>query len=128
MNYCTHCGAPLAEGAQFCTGCGTQANAMVTSQAAASPAAPPQFAPVAVSNAPPAPATSGSGCRNLAIGAVVLLVVIGALGIAGAYYAYHSVKQKATALLHGAGVVGNAVAHHDSDAHARRAASLRIGR
>ena len=80
---------------------------------------------VAVSNTPPAPATSGSGCRNLAIGAIVLLVVVGALGIVGAYYAYHSVKQKATAVLHGAGVVGNAVAHHDSHDRARNA-SVRI--
>ncbi len=114
MNYCTHCGVPLAEGAQFCTRCGTQANAVT--QAAASPAALPQFAPVTMSNTPPAPATSGSGCRNLAIGAAVLLVVVGALGIVGTYYAYHSVKQKATAVLHGAGVVSNAVARHDSDA------------
>jgi outer membrane protein OmpA-like peptidoglycan-associated protein len=114
MSYCTHCGAPVAEGVRFCTQCGTQANAVT--QTAASPAAPPQFAPVAMSNRPPAPATSGSGCRNLAIGAVVLLVLVGALGIVGTYYAYHSVKQKATAVLHGAGVVGNPVAHHDSDA------------
>jgi outer membrane protein OmpA-like peptidoglycan-associated protein len=116
MSYCTHCGAPLAEGIQFCTQCGTQANNLAASQTAAPPAAPPQFAPVAMSNRPPPPATSGSGCRNLAIGAVVLLVVIGALGIVGTYYAYHSVKQKATAVLHGAGVVGNAVAHRDSAA------------
>lgn len=116
MSYCTQCGKPLAAGAQFCIQCGAQASAATPSQTPALPAAPPQFAPVAVPNAPPAPATSGSGCRNLAIGAVVLLVVIGALGIVGTYYAYHSVKQKATAVLHGAGVVGNAVAHHDSDA------------
>jgi outer membrane protein OmpA-like peptidoglycan-associated protein len=115
MNYCTHCGASVAEGVQFCTQCGTQANTLTASQTAASPAAPPQFAPVAMSNRPPAPATSGNGCRNVAIGAVVLLVLIGALGIVGTYYAYHSVKQKATAVLHGPSVVGNAVAHHDSD-------------
>jgi len=116
MNYCTHCGAPLAEGVQFCIQCGTQANTLTASQTAVSPAAPPQFAPVAVSNTPRRPATRSSGCRNLAIGAVVLLVLIGALGIVATYYAYHSVKQKATAVLHGAGVVGSAVAQHDSNA------------
>ena len=101
MSYCTHCGAPLGEGVQFCTQCGTQANAVSASQTAPSPAAPPQLAPIAVSNTPPAAATNGSGCRNLAIGAALLLVVIGALGITGAYYAYRSVKQKAAVLLHG---------------------------
>ena len=116
MSFCTHCAAQLAEGVQFCTQCGTQANAVAASQTAQPPAAPQQFAPVAVSNTPSAAATSGSGCRNLAIGAIVLLVVVGAFGIVGTYYAYHSVKQKATAVLHGAGVVGNAAAHHDGHA------------
>jgi outer membrane protein OmpA-like peptidoglycan-associated protein len=116
MSYCTHCGAPLAEGVQFCTQCGAQASAATASQTAASPAAPPQFAPVAASNTPPATATGGNGCRNLAIGAAVVLIVVAALGAVGGYYAYHSVKQKATAVFHGAGVVGTAIAHHDSTA------------
>jgi outer membrane protein OmpA-like peptidoglycan-associated protein len=68
-----------------------------------------------VANTPPAAgaAASGSGCRNLAIGAAVVLIVVAALGAVGAFYAYRSVKQKATAVLHGAGVVGNAIAHHN---------------
>jgi outer membrane protein OmpA-like peptidoglycan-associated protein len=112
MSYCTQCGAPLTAGVQFCTQCGTQVNATTTSQIPASPAVPPQFDPVTVPNTTPAAAATGSGCRNLAIGAAVLLVVVAVLGVAGAYYAYRSVKQKATAVLHGAGVVGSAIAHH----------------
>lgn len=114
MSYCTQCGKPLAEGVQFCTQCGAPANAAATSQAPTPPTAPSQFAPVAVANTPSAAATtSGSGCRNLAIGAAVVLIVAAVLGAVGAYYAYRSVKQKASAVLHGAGVVGNAVGHHN---------------
>jgi outer membrane protein OmpA-like peptidoglycan-associated protein len=114
MSYCTQCGKPLAEGVQFCTQCGAQASAATPSQTPASPAAPPQFAPVAVANAPAAAAaTSGSGCRNLAIGAAVVLLIVAALGAVGAFYAYRSVKQKATAVLHSAGVISGAVGHHN---------------
>jgi outer membrane protein OmpA-like peptidoglycan-associated protein len=116
MSYCTKCGAPLVAGVQFCTQCGAKANAATAPQTAASSAVPPTFAPVTASNIPPAAAASGNGCRNLAIGAAVLLIVVVALGAVGAYYAYHSVKQKATAVLHGAGVVGGAIGHHDSAA------------
>jgi outer membrane protein OmpA-like peptidoglycan-associated protein len=44
----------------------------------------------------------------------VVLLLAAVLGVAGAYYAYHSVKQKATAVLHDAGVVSSAVTHHDA--------------
>jgi outer membrane protein OmpA-like peptidoglycan-associated protein len=114
MSYCTRCGAPLSEGVQFCTQCGAQANTVTASDVVASAGAPPHFSPVAAPNTPPAAAPSNSGCRNLAIGTVVVLIVIAALGTVGAYFAYHSVKQKATAMLHGAGVVASAVAPHDS--------------
>src|SRR5882757_6968818 len=114
MSYCTQCGAPLAAGAQFCTQCGAQANAAATSPTAASPDAQPQFAPVAVANTPPAAAaTSGSGCRNLAIGAAAVLIVVAVLGAVGAFYAYRSVKQKATAVLHGAGIASSSIARHN---------------
>jgi outer membrane protein OmpA-like peptidoglycan-associated protein len=114
MSYCTHCGAPLIAGVRFCTHCGALAD--VASPTPSSSAAAPQFAPVAASNTPPAAAVNGSGCRNLAIVAAVVLIVIAALGAGGAFYAYRSVKQKATAVLHGAGVVSSTVAHHDRTA------------
>jgi outer membrane protein OmpA-like peptidoglycan-associated protein len=65
-----------------------------------------------VANTPNA-AVTGNGCRNLAIVAAVVFVVVATIGIAGAIYTYHSVKRKATAVLHGAGVVTGAVAPHN---------------
>ena len=113
MSYCTQCGAPLAEGVQFCTQCGTQANAVTASQTPESLAARPQFVPVVVPSTPPAPATPGAtatavaapaakshGLRNLLIAAAVVLILLVALGISGAWYAVHAVKEKAMTVLH----------------------------
>lgn len=111
MSYCTQCGGSIAAGAQSCKQCGAQAAATITSPSPGTSAVASQFAPVAVSNTSPATAATGNGCRNLAIGAAVVLLVGVVLGVAGAYYAYRSVKQKATAVLHGAGVVGSAITH-----------------
>ena len=112
MSYCTQCGRPLAAGAQFCTQCGAQAGN------AAYPAQPPvpSYAPVAAvaTPAPAATITSNKGCRNLAIAAAIVLLVILALGIGGGIYAYRAAKEKATAVLRGAGLVKSPIGHSDA--------------
>ena len=97
MSYCTQCGRPLAIGAQFCTQC----SARIGNVPAPEQPAIPSYAPVA-----PATATSSNkSCRNLAIGAVVVLLIVVALGIGGGIHGYRAAKEKATALLRGAGLV-----------------------
>ena len=73
MANCNHCGAPHNSGV-FCTACG---------------APQPGIASVA------APAPANHGLRNLLIAAVVVVVIIAALGIAVSVYAVGKAKQKA---------------------------------
>jgi outer membrane protein OmpA-like peptidoglycan-associated protein len=104
MNYCTQCGKPLASDLEFCTQCGARAgSSTVASNAAAAPFDPVTKPATAVAQ------SSTSGCRNLAIGAAIVLLTVAALGIGGAIYAYRAAKEKATAMLHGAGIIKNAV-------------------
>jgi outer membrane protein OmpA-like peptidoglycan-associated protein len=92
MSFCTQCGSPRVAGAAFCRVCG-----------AAQPplAAAPQ--PAAAMPAPPAPPVAprgGSGLRTFLIVAFVLLLVVIGLGMAAAYYAVRTAKQKAEGFLH----------------------------
>lgn len=79
MAFCNSCGASLADGAKFCTKCGTVV-------AGAAPSAPaPSAAPVATSPtmAPGhgAPKTGSSGAKIILI-VVAVIVVFGVLGLA----------------------------------------------
>jgi outer membrane protein OmpA-like peptidoglycan-associated protein len=103
MNYyCTQCGSELPSGVQFCTQCGAQANLASAPEPPAPMPTVRHVAPVTLSTPPPAATTTTSGgCRNLAIGAAIVLIALAALGIGGRIYAYHAIKQKAAGILHG---------------------------
>ena len=120
--YCTRCGSQLTSGVQFCTQCGARANLATTPEASAPMPALQHFAPVTASTAPPAAATATSGgCRNLAIGVAIVLIVLAALGIGGGIYAYHTIKQKAAGILHG-GTSSTIAADENSSRPASKAA------
>jgi hypothetical protein len=109
--FCGTCGGPLPEGAAFCGSCGAAA------QPAASPSPAPEFRPVLqsetgapaefqpvaqaapvppASSAPPAAAAkSSSPWVKIAIVAVVIIFVGGAIAVAGVIYVAHKVSQKA---------------------------------
>ena len=98
--FCSNCGFPLAASSAYCPKCG----ARLMSQTA------PPTAPVAQSVPPPAAARSGSGLKIVLIVLGVILFV-GALGIAGAAYAVHRVKQAVVNTAQANGVDINRIAH-----------------
>jgi outer membrane protein OmpA-like peptidoglycan-associated protein len=99
MSYCTQCGSPQAEGQAFCTACGAaRSPASVTQSVGAFRPVQPA-PPVAVQNAPPV-ASIGHGLRTFLIVAAVVLFFMLGLGIGGAWYVGHKVKEKAEAVLH----------------------------
>lgn len=78
-NFCTKCGASLAEGVKFCTKCGA---AIGEAAPAVVPAAAPQAtAPAAAPAARPAAAPAGGGALKVVL--IVIAVFVG-LGILGA--------------------------------------------
>src|ERR1700730_220411 len=92
MSYCTVCGKARAAGGAYCTACG----APQPSATAAPPPPPAAFAPVsAPAPLPPVVPRGGSGLRTFLIVAVILLIVVIGLGIAGAIYAVRVAKEKA---------------------------------
>jgi outer membrane protein OmpA-like peptidoglycan-associated protein len=99
MTYCTNCGNQLEAGVLFCTRCGgstfppvaPHAPQPIVPQTQSTPA--PLSAPVAASTGP---ATAKGGCGKFILAAVVVLVVVAALGIGGVVYVGINVKQKAT--------------------------------
>jgi outer membrane protein OmpA-like peptidoglycan-associated protein len=102
MSYCTVCGKARVVGGAFCTACGAPqplANAAPPPVGAA-PSPPAAFAPVSAPAAlPPVAPRGGSGLRTFIIVAVVMLLIVVGLGIAGAIYAVRAAKQKAEAVL-----------------------------
>jgi outer membrane protein OmpA-like peptidoglycan-associated protein len=103
MSYCTVCGKARVVGGAFCTACGAPqplANAAPPPVGAA-PSPPAAFAPVSAPAAALAPVAprGGSGLRTFIIVAVVMLLIVVGLGIAGAIYAVRAAKQKAEAVL-----------------------------
>jgi hypothetical protein len=115
--FCSKCGSPLNGGA-FCPACGTDmrqgqtpmqsqppAEPSVTQQPASQPpaaqAAGPQIQPVQPASSPAAPAPPAatgpaktSPLVKLAIAAVVIIFVGGALAAGGVYYIAHKVSEK----------------------------------
>src|ERR1700733_9168883 len=95
MSYCTVCGKARAAGGAYCTVCGAP-----QPPANAAPPPPVAFAPVSAPAAlPPVAPRGGSGLRTFIIVAVVMLLIVVGLGIAGAIYAVRAAKQKAEAAL-----------------------------
>jgi outer membrane protein OmpA-like peptidoglycan-associated protein len=95
MSYCTVCGKARAAGGAYCTVCGAP-----QPLANAAPSPPAAFAPVSAPAAlPPVAPRGGSGLRTFIIVAVVMLLIVIGLGIAGAIYAVRAAKQKAEAAL-----------------------------
>jgi outer membrane protein OmpA-like peptidoglycan-associated protein len=103
MSYCTVCGKARAAGGAFCTVCGAPqppANAAPPPVGAA-PSPPAAFAPVSAPvPLPPVAHRGGSGLRTFIIVAVVMLLIVVGLGIAGAIYAVRLAKEKAEVALH----------------------------
>jgi outer membrane protein OmpA-like peptidoglycan-associated protein len=99
MSYCTQCKSSQPEGYAFCTACGAaRSPASVTQSAGAfRPVQPVQ--PAAVQNTPPV-ASRGHGLRTFLIVAAAALFVLLGLGIGGAWYVGHKLKEKAEAVLH----------------------------
>jgi len=103
MSYCTVCGSPRVAGGAFCTACGA---AQPPLNAAPQPIGAAPLPPPAVSNVsaplpgPPAAPRGGSGLRTFIIVAVVILLIVIGLGIAGTIYVVRTAKEKADALLH----------------------------
>ena len=109
--FCSKCGSPLNGGA-FCTVCGTdmrQGQAPVQSQPTQSSSPQPPLSrpsvvqaqpptPSAPATTPAPPAAAGSAKTSpwvkLAIAAVALIFVVGAMAAGGVYYVVYRVKQK----------------------------------
>lgn len=101
--FCTNCGAALAEGVKFCTGCGrpTGAAAQSSSPAAAPPPASSAPPPVA---AAPAPAKGGSPVVKIlliVLGVIALLVI---LSLGTCLYGAYRVKKAVESSELGAGI------------------------
>jgi outer membrane protein OmpA-like peptidoglycan-associated protein len=102
MSYCTVCGTPRVAGGAFCTACGAAQPPLNAAPQSTGAAASP---PASVSNVgaplpgPPVAPGSGSGLRTLIIVAVVILLIVIGLSIAGTIYAVRTAKQKADVLL-----------------------------
>lgn len=90
--FCGKCGASVPEHAGFCGSCGASA------QQAASPSAKPAVQPVPQPTASPAAATAAKASSpwvKVAIVAVVIIFVGGAVAVGGVIYLAHRVSQKA---------------------------------
>lgn len=97
--FCGKCGAPVPDGVGFCGACG--ANTQQSAGPAAQPGSQPVSRPVAPQPAP-AVATRGkasSPWAKIAVIAVVIIFVGGALAVGGVIYVAHRVSQKAHAVL-----------------------------
>jgi len=119
--FCTHCGAPLAEGAGFCVRCGApRPGGVPATPAQPAPAAPPsagpppdaaapppyQAAPPVYQPAPPpyqaappayAPAPAargGSSAAKIVLIVLAVIFVLGAAGIIGVAYVAHRVTDR----------------------------------
>ena len=93
-NFCVNCGSPLSSG-PFCVKCGADTRNIASSAQPQSPvpaAQTPQAAPVPGVSA--SPKQGMSPLAKLAIAAVVIIFVGGALGAVSLYYAVHRVSQK----------------------------------
>ncbi len=95
MTYCSHCGQPLAPGAQFCTHCGGRAPA-VSVQPVIAPQVQPAPVPIVT---PLAPVQQRSGWPILLV-FLGVLGLIAVIGIGGAIYAAYQVKEKVTRVAH----------------------------
>lgn len=76
-NFCTKCGASLAEGVKFCTKCGAAIGEVAP---AAAPPAAPATTPAAVPTARPAAAPSSSSALKVVLIVVAVFVGLGILG------------------------------------------------
>ena len=104
--FCGACGASIREGAGFCGACGAS-----TRQATSPPSNPenqPPAAPESAPVAPPSPSAStsiGSAAKassswgKVAVVAVIIIFVGGAVAVGGIIYAGHKVSQKVHELL-----------------------------
>ncbi len=104
--FCGKCGAAISDGAGFCGACGASAR-QVTSPPS-NPENQPSAAPASVPVAPPSPgasasvasaAKSSSSWVKVAVVAVVIIFVGGAVAVGGVIYLGHKVSQKAHELL-----------------------------
>ena len=90
--FCGKCGASVPEHAGFCGSCGASA------QPAISPSSQPAVQPVPQPTASPVAATAAQGSSpwvKVAIVAVVIIFVGGAVAVGGVIYLAHRVSQKA---------------------------------
>jgi len=97
--FCKNCGTPFSDGTAFCGKCGTATGAAPARPGAPAYAALPTMRPPEPAQAAPAPqaatpAKSSSGCGKAIAVAAVVLLVFGAIGIAGIWYVAHRVKEK----------------------------------
>jgi hypothetical protein len=100
--FCKNCGTPFDDATTFCGKCGTATGAApVRPTAPAAPAyaalpamRPPEPGQAAAVPQAAVPAKSSSGCLKAVIVGVVVLLVFGAIGIAGIWYVAHRVKDK----------------------------------
>jgi hypothetical protein len=107
--FCRNCGRPLADGQAFCDGCGTPAAGPPVRSSAAPPppasSAPPVQRPYAAPQPTPsapspasqasagAPAKSGNTLVKVLLIFLVVILIFGAIGVAGIWYVAHRVKQ-----------------------------------
>jgi hypothetical protein len=87
--FCVNCGAPLSEGAKFCSKCGTTVASSTPAQAAPSVAG-------SVSPAPAAPAASqgSSAAVKVIIGVVAVFVFLSLLAVGSCFYIGYRAKQR----------------------------------
>ncbi len=95
--FCGNCGSGLKDGTKFCGNCGAAA-APAGGPPPASPPPPSPASPAYVGNAQsvaaPTVRKGMSTGAKVAIAAVLVLFIGGALAVAGVYYAVHRVSQK----------------------------------
>jgi hypothetical protein len=105
--FCRNCGTPFDDATAFCGKCGSATGATPARPSAPPSAAPPAARPPAPLQTPPAPAQpapvpqagapakSSSGCLKALVVGVVVLLILGAVAVAGVWYVAHRVKEKA---------------------------------